>query len=373
MSDLATAGRLRPCHDAVSRFLVLRSPRPRGRAAACCSRARPGYVGHELMVPDAGDFQVARRARQRADARPQRGRASSCCPTSAATARRSCSMAAATRATSCARCTAGPTTSRASSSARRISPTSPASTSPARRCRTGTACCSTASATCARDLAGAGRQALRLLGLRARPRRDARCATTTGRSFIEVYLEDYHVGPVPSRPRPVRHLRRPQLGVRRLVLGADRGHQQQLAKPGSRTYERWHKAVLDFYRGELPQHGAVWLTYYPNVMLEWYPHVLVISTLIPRGAWTARATSSSSTIPRRSRCSSASSSRPSRRPTWKRRGRTTRSPSAWTRAGAALYAPGRSEIGPYQSPMEDGMQHFHEFYRREMEAHIAHL
>ena len=33
-----------------------------------------------------------------------------------------------------------------------------------------------------------------------------------------------------------------------------------------------------------------------------------------------------------------------------------------------LYAQGRSEVGPYQSPMEDGMQHFHEFYRREMGA-----
>ena len=25
-----------------------------------------------------------------------------------------------------------------------------------------------------------------------------------------------------------------------------------------------------------------------------------------------------------------------------------------------------SEVGPYQSPTEDGMQHFHEFYRRKM-------
>jgi phenylpropionate dioxygenase-like ring-hydroxylating dioxygenase large terminal subunit len=39
----------------------------------------------------------------------------------------------------------------------------------------------------------------------------------------------------------------------------------------------------------------------------------------------------------------------------------------------ALYAQGRSEVGPYQSPMEDGMQHFHEFYRREMEHHLAGL
>jgi choline monooxygenase len=27
---------------------------------------------------------------------------------------------------------------------------------------------------------------------------------------------------------------------------------------------------------------------------------------------------------------------------------------------------GDNEVGPYQSPMEDGMQHFHEWYRRKM-------
>jgi phenylpropionate dioxygenase-like ring-hydroxylating dioxygenase large terminal subunit len=32
----------------------------------------------------------------------------------------------------------------------------------------------------------------------------------------------------------------------------------------------------------------------------------------------------------------------------------------------ALHERGISEAGPYQSPMEDGMQHFHEWYRRTM-------
>ena len=31
---------------------------------------------------------------------------------------------------------------------------------------------------------------------------------------------------------------------------------------------------------------------------------------------------------------------------------------------AALLARGINQVGPYQSPMEDGMQHFHEWYRR---------
>jgi choline monooxygenase len=35
---------------------------------------------------------------------------------------------------------------------------------------------------------------------------------------------------------------------------------------------------------------------------------------------------------------------------------------------AALLARGDNEVGPYQSPMEDGMQHFHEWYRKRMES-----
>ena len=33
----------------------------------------------------------------------------------------------------------------------------------------------------------------------------------------------------------------------------------------------------------------------------------------------------------------------------------------------ALMERGDDEAGPYQSPMEDGMQHFHEWYRRRMQ------
>ncbi len=102
------------------------------------------------------------------------------------------------------------------------------------------------------------------------------------KTFIEVYLEDYHVEPF-----------HPGLGqfvtcddlrwefadwASVQFVGVNNG----LAKPGTRTYERWHKAVLDYYAASNPPHGAIWLTYYPNIMVEWYPHVLVVSTLIPK-------------------------------------------------------------------------------------------
>lgn len=100
------------------------------------------------------------------------------------------------------------------------------------------------------------------------------------KTFIEVYLEDYHV--VPYHP-----------GLGNFVTCDDLSWQfgewysvQQvgvtsLLKSGSKPYERWQKAVRDYYGEDKPAQGAIWLTYYPNIMVEWYPHVLVVSTLIP--------------------------------------------------------------------------------------------
>ena len=41
-----------------------------------------------------------------------------------------------------------------------------------------------------------------------------------------------------------------------------------------------------------------------------------------------------------------------------------------TEGRRALLLDGREEHGPYQSPMEDGMVHFHEFIRREIGQHV---
>jgi len=189
------------------------------------------------------------------------------------------------------------------------------------------------------------------------------------KTFIEVYLEDYHVGPF-----------HPGLG--QFVTCEDLrwefvdwasvqfvGVNNRLAKPGTRTYERWHKAVLDYYGGEQPPHGAVWLTYYPNVMVEWYPHVLVVSTLIPK------AVDRTLNVVEYYYPEDIALFEPefveAEQAAYHETAREDDEIAERMDAGRkALHAQGRSEVGPYQSPMEDGMQHFHEFYRREMGAHL---
>lgn len=186
------------------------------------------------------------------------------------------------------------------------------------------------------------------------------------KTFLEVYLEDYHVAPFhPGLGQFVTcDDLRWEFGdwYSLQTVGVNNG----LAKPGSKKYERWHKAVLDYYRGEKPRYGAIWMTYFPNVMLEWYPHVLVISTLIPRAvgkttnvvefyypediAWFEREFAEAEQA------------------AYLETAREDDEIAERMDAGRnALYNSGRSEEGPYQSPMEDGMQHFHEFMRRELD------
>ena len=185
------------------------------------------------------------------------------------------------------------------------------------------------------------------------------------KTFIEVYLEDYHVGPFhPGLGQFVTcDDLRWEFGRHHSVQTV--GVHQSLGKPGSKVYERWHAAVMNFRAGEPPTHGAVWLTLYPTVMVEWYPHVLVVSTLFPRG-------------PRKT-INLVEFFYPEEIAAFERDFIEAQQAAymetcveddeialRMDEGRAALLARGDDEAGPYQSPMEDGMLHFHEWYRREM-------
>ena len=185
------------------------------------------------------------------------------------------------------------------------------------------------------------------------------------KTFIEVYLEDYHVGPF-----------HPGLGS---FVSCDDlrwefkdnysvqtvGVANRLGRAGSPVYERWQKALLGYRHGQPPKYGAIWLTYYPHIMVEWYPHVLTVSTLYPMGpqktlnvvefyypeeiAAFEREFVESQQAAYMETC--------------------VEDDEIALRMDAgrrALMQRGDNATGPYQSPMEDGMQHFHEWYRQTM-------
>ena len=189
------------------------------------------------------------------------------------------------------------------------------------------------------------------------------------KTFVEVYLEDYHVEPFHPGLGNFVDVRDLQWEFGDWYSVQTCGIKRGLTRPGSPVYQRWHEQVLRYGEGRHPSHGAIWLTYFPNVMVEWYPHALVVSTLIPRGpeactnvvefyypedialferefveaeqaAYRETAIEDAEIIAR------------------------------MTAGRRALLNQGLNESGPYQSPLEDGMRHFHEFVRRELQPHL---
>ncbi len=191
------------------------------------------------------------------------------------------------------------------------------------------------------------------------------------KTFIEVYLEDYHV--VPYHP-----------GLGNFVTCDDLtwqfGDWYSVQKVGitslmkdstSSAYNRWQKVVREYYgdRGETPPQGAIWLTYYPNIMVEWYPHVLVVSTLLPMGPHKTMNVVEFY-YPEEIVDFEREFIEAERAAYMETAIEDDDIGERMDRGRKALLAQGRNEVGPYQSPMEDGMQHFHEFYRRIMQKDI---
>ena len=182
------------------------------------------------------------------------------------------------------------------------------------------------------------------------------------KTFIEVYLEDYHVGPFhPGLGQFVtcddlRWEFKDHFSVQTV------GVANRLGRPGSPIYERWHKALLNYRNGVPPAYGAIWLTYYPHIMVEWYPHVLTVSTLYP--------VSPQKTLnvvefyyPEEIAAFEREFVEAQKAAYMETCVEDDEIAERMDAGRKALLQRGDNEVGPYQSPMEDGMQHFHEWYR----------
>ncbi|MES2548032.1 MAG: aromatic ring-hydroxylating dioxygenase subunit alpha [Pseudomonadota bacterium] len=189
------------------------------------------------------------------------------------------------------------------------------------------------------------------------------------KTFIEAYLEDYHVGPFhPGLNAFV------DCGNLSWDFGENFSAQTVGYKPAtdenlSATYQAWQSAVTNYHGKTPPKHGAIWFVYYPFLMIEWYPNVLVVSHLIPTSVDTCsnvvefyypedialfereyvkaqQAAYHETAVEDKEICQRMHDGR------------------------KGLFALGLNETGPYQHPLESGLEHFHQWYRRQMEPHL---
>ena len=187
------------------------------------------------------------------------------------------------------------------------------------------------------------------------------------KTFIEVYLEDYHVGPFhPGLGNFVTcDDLQWQFGSEYSVQTV--GVAPTFAKPGSDVYRKWHEVLLNYQGGEQPTRGAIWLTYYPHIMVEWYPHVLTVSTLHPISV-DKTLNMVEFYYPEEIVAFEREFVEAQRAAYMETAIEDDEIAERMDAGRKALMLRGDNEVGPYQSPMEDGMQHFHEWYRKKIGA-----
>ena len=217
----------------------------------------------------------------------------------------------------------------------------------------------------AADLAGMGpRQSLNFEGY-ALDHIELHTCNYNWKTFIEVYLEDYHVGPFHPglgnfvTCEDLRWEFKEHFSVQTVGVASTFG------KPGSDVYKKWHELLLKYRGGELPSQGAIWLTYYPHIMVEWYPHVLTVSTLHPIGP-DKTLNMVEFYYPEEIVAFEREFVEAQRAAYMETCIEDDEIAERMDAGRKALLARGDNEVGPYQSPMDDGMQHFHEWYRRQM-------
>jgi choline monooxygenase len=144
------------------------------------------------------------------------------------------------------------------------------------------------------------------------------------------------------------------------------GVKEHLRRAGSPVYEKWHEVVRRYNRDVDPPFGAVWMVIYPNIMVEWYPHVLVVSTVWPDGP--EKCTNIIEFYyPEEIALFEREYVEAQQKAYFETALEDDEICERMARGRRALIERGLDDAGPYQSPMEDGMLHFHEFVRRSVE------
>ena len=190
------------------------------------------------------------------------------------------------------------------------------------------------------------------------------------KTFIEVYLEDYHVGPFHPGLGNFVTCDDLQWEFRKEYSVQTVGVAPSFGQPGSEVYKIWHEVLLSYRNGKLPERGAIWLTYYPHIMVEWYPHVLTVSTLHPVSP-TKTMNMVEFYYPEEIAAFEREFVEAQKAAYMETCIEDDEIAERMDAGRRALLARGDNEVGPYQSPMEDGMQHFHEWYRGAMGAGLS--
>lgn len=189
------------------------------------------------------------------------------------------------------------------------------------------------------------------------------------KTFLEIYLEDYHIGVV--HPGFRAFIDADDLRGSVQWVGGERFFCEQAnvrwpppAVAGSTLFAEFQRILMDVLGGRRPPFAAIWLCLFPGQLVEWYPFSQIITTYMPLSPTRTRI---------RSECY-FDRQIAEKRPDYVQAGLAVldevsqedqAAAEAFHRGRQALFDEQRDDpAGPYQEPMEQGLRRIHDFLRQ---------
>jgi choline monooxygenase len=186
------------------------------------------------------------------------------------------------------------------------------------------------------------------------------------KAYLEVYLEDYHIGTV--HPGFRAFIDPADLhGALQFVSGERFCCEQidvrwPLNVAGSPKFAEFQRILFDVWQGRRPDFAAIWLCLFPGQLVEWYPGTMVVTTYTPLSPIRTRL---------RSEYFFASEIAATRRDFVEAAyavldevtGEDQFAAESLQRGRQSLWERGSDHQGPYHLPMEQGLRRFHECLR----------
>jgi choline monooxygenase len=186
--------------------------------------------------------------------------------------------------------------------------------------------------------------------------------------FLEIYLEDYHIGVVHPGFRAFVDADDVR-GALQWVAG-ERFFCEQInvrwppsAVAGSPLFAEYQRVLMDVLGGRRPSFAAIWLCLFTGQLLEWYPYCVVVTTYTPLSPTRTRL---------RSEYYFDAQIAETRRDYVEIglavldevTGEDQFAAETLQRGRQALFERGENRQGPYQQPMEQGLRRFHDCLRQ---------
>jgi len=184
--------------------------------------------------------------------------------------------------------------------------------------------------------------------------------------FLEVYLEDYHIGVVHPGFRAL--VDPADLRAALQSVGGERFYCEQvnvrwpLPPAATPNFAEFQKILMDVLAGQRPPFAAIWLCLFSGQLIEWYPFSVIITTYTPLSPTRTRLRSEYYFD-----CWIAETRRDYVEAGLAVLDEVTGEDHAAAvriqNGRRALYDRGDNLVGPYQMPMEQGLCRFHDCLR----------